>query len=228
MRVSFVTGVSRGLGAALLDELFAAGDRVVGIGRSFTDEQRALPADRVLLREADLARPETLPEQAELSELLAGAESARLIHNAAVVTPIGAVGDLSATELATAVTVNLTAPMVLTNAFLGALPATTPATILFISSGAAHRIVDGWATYGATKRGGEEFFQAVAAQVAGRPVRVANANPGVMDTDMQAAIRAAASGDHWFPDQARFLDLHARGELPDPAQVARRLLDEHG
>jgi benzil reductase ((S)-benzoin forming) len=230
-QTSVITGISRGLGAALFAELRRRGDRVIGIGRSFSEQQRALARtepDRVMLREADLANPATLPGQDDLASLLAGAGVAALVHNAAVVEPIGAVGDLPPDRLATAVAVNLTAPMVLTNAFLAALPAGSTATILFLSSGAAHRLVGGWAAYGATKRGGEAFFEAVAAQVAGAGlIRVANASPGVMDTGMQAAIRDAAAGPAWFPDRDRFVALHADGELPDPATIARKLVAEY-
>jgi benzil reductase ((S)-benzoin forming) len=232
---SLITGISRGLGAALFDELRQRGHRVVGIGRSFSAEQRRLARaepDRVMLLEADLAEPTTLPESDTLAGLLADASTASLLLNAAVVEPIGAVGDLPPGPLARAVTINLTAPMVLTNAFLAAvgaaLPTTSTVTILFLSSGAAHRLVEGWAAYGATKRGGEAFFEAVAAQVGDDDrIRVTSANPGVMDTGMQAEIRQAAAGPAWFPDRDQFVTLHAEGRLPDPATVARRLVADH-
>lgn len=232
MRISIVTGVSRGLGAALFDQLHTRGDRVVGIGRSFTAAQHTLAAaepERVVLHQADLAVPDSLPSGAELESLLAGGEHAALIHNAAMVQPIGAVGALPARALADAVAVNLTAPMLLTNAFLAALPATMPATILFLSSGAAHRRIDGWATYSSTKRAGESFFEAVAAQLADRSpaITVTSTNPGPMDTGMQASIRRSAEADSWFPGGRQFVGFHERGELPDPAQVAQRLIAEH-
>lgn len=227
MRVSLITGVSRGLGAALCDQLYAAGDCVVGIGRSFTAAQREQAGERLVLRQAELSHPETLPAQTELAGLLAGATTAALIHNAAVVTPIGALGALPPAEVSSAVAVNLTAPMLLTNAFLGALPPELPATVLFVSSGAAHRPVAGWSVYGASKRGGEAFFEAVAEQVGDRPVTVASVNPGVMDTGMQQAIREVAAGDDWFPEGDRFLSLHDHGDLPDPANVAAALIAEY-
>jgi NAD(P)-dependent dehydrogenase (short-subunit alcohol dehydrogenase family) len=106
-----------------------------------------------------------------------------------------------------------------------------PATVLFLSSGAAHGVIGGWAVYGATKRGGEAFFEALAEQVraAGRgaPVRVASVNPGVMDTGMQASIRDSAAGSGYFPEADRFLRLHRAGDLADPATVARHLVSAH-
>ena len=231
VRTTILTGVSRGLGAALFDRLDAAGDRLIGLGRRFTSAQQQRAAsdpERVMLRRADLAQPTTLPAAAERVEALAGTDHAVLIHHAAVVGPIGAVGSLPPEPLADAVTVNLTAPMLLTNAFLAAVPAEAAATVLFISSGAAHRIIGGWSVYSATKRGGEMFVEAVAAQLARRPrTRVTSVNPGVMDTDMQAALRDAAREGVWFPDADRYLALHEQGQLPHPDQVAARIIEEH-
>ncbi|HEY8473945.1 MAG TPA: SDR family NAD(P)-dependent oxidoreductase [Natronosporangium sp.] len=225
VRVSIITGVSRGLGAELMAQLSARGDRVVGIGR---DPTRLTVPERVQLHEADLARPETLPAPDQFADWLAGASCAALVHNAATVEPIGAVGALPPDQVATAVTVNLTAPMLLTNAFLAALPADLPATILFISSRAAKSPIEGWSVYGATKRAGEVFFDALAGQLAGRRrVSVAIAQPGVMDTGMQATIRRAAAAGAWFPDADRFLAMHERGELPSPAEVAAGIIAEH-
>jgi benzil reductase ((S)-benzoin forming) len=226
VRVSIITGVSRGLGAELMAQLLARGDRVIGIGRA--PERLATP-DRVVLREADLADPGTMPDRAEFGEWLAGASAATLIHNAATVEPIGAVGELSPNQLAAAVTVNLTAPMLLTNAFLAALPADLPATILFVSSRAAQAPIEGWSVYGATKRAGEVFFEALAGQLAGcGRVTVAIAQPGVMDTGMQSTIRRVAdTGGGWFPDAGRFMRMHERGELPAPAEVAAGIIAEH-
>lgn len=229
VRVSIITGVSRGLGAELMAQLAGRGDRVVGIGR---DPGRLTTPERVVLREADLADLDTLPDPAELGGWLAGASAAALIHNAATVEPIGAVGELSPDQLLAAVAVNLTAPMLLTNAFLAARPADLPATILFVSSRAAHVPIPGWSVYGATKRAGEVFFGALASQLAGQVagrgrVTVAVAQPGMMDTGMQSTIRRVAAGDGWFPDAGRFLRAHQRGELPAPAEVAADIIAAH-
>lgn len=226
MRTVVLTGVSRGLGAALFDQLALRGDRILALGRSFTGAQRALATaepDRIRLRAAELAALE-MPSAGELAAALNGADHAVLVHNAAAIEPIGAVGELPPERIAAAVTVNLTAPMLLTNAFLAALPDTARATVLFVSSGAAKRVVEGWSVYCATKAGGEMFFDALARQ--DDRLTVANVNPGVMDTGMQATIRDAA-GHAYFPDADRFLGLHRRGALADPAEVAAKIIEAH-
>lgn len=226
MRTVFVTGVSRGLGAALFEQLLAAGDRVVGIGRGFTGAQDDLalqePA-RVALLTADLSDPGTVPSPERLRAAFAPDGPVVLIHNAGTVAPVGPVGALPAAELAASITVNLTAPMLLTNAFLAAADGRA-ATVLLISSGAAGRTIENWSAYSAAKRGGEFFMEIVAAENAHRepPLTVASVNPGVMDTGMQAALRDAA-----FPTRDRYVELHERGELPAPATVAARIIDEH-
>jgi benzil reductase ((S)-benzoin forming) len=233
-----ITGVSRGLGSAFFDEIVAGGDRVLAIGRRFTDAQyareRAEP-QRVRLRPTDLSYPASLPSAAELASFVHGASEVVLIHNAATVRPVGAIGTLPDDQITYAAAVNFTSPIILTNALLGtgvirptgegAGAAAVPLTVLFISSGAAHRSVGGWSVYTATKRGAEAFFDSLKAQHPedGR-VRVINVNPGVMDTSMQEQLREYANSGTYFPDRDRYLGLHASGQLPHPLEIARKIL----
>jgi benzil reductase ((S)-benzoin forming) len=126
---------------------------------------------------------------------------------------------LDPADIARTVALNLTAPMLLTNAFLAALPRGRGAHVLFVSSGAAHRVIDGWGVYSATKRGVEMFIEVLDAQPG---VRAASVDPGVMDTGMQASIRAAD-----FGERDHYVRRYRRGELADPAAVARRIVEEH-
>ncbi len=203
-----ITGVSRGLGRALAERALEDPHTwVLGIGRSGFEHER------LRLRACDLSRPEGLPGADELRPLLEGAEEVVLIHNAAVVEPIGPIGELDSAAVIDAVNVNFTSPMLLTNELVKAL-GRYPEKTLYISSGAANRVIDGWSAYSATKRGCEEFF----AHLAQRAL-VEIVNPGVMDTGMQVAVRAAT-----FEGQERFHALHERGELPDPATIAAKII----
>lgn len=149
------------------------------------------------------------------------------MHNAAVVAPIGAVGTLPGLQLAESVAVNLTAPMMLTDAFLGADPG-GQLNVLFISSAAAHQVVAGWSAYCSTKAGAEMFFAVLAEQYADQPrVRVASVNPGQMDTGMQTDIRAYHASGTYFPDSARFQDAYEQHRLADPGEVAQRIIEDY-
>jgi len=231
MSAVVITGVSRGLGAALFDAFNARGDRILGVGRHFTEQQRDMRDERPLdisLHTTDLEDPRWLPDVETLRPFLRGTTEAVLIHNAAVVEPIGAVGTLQEQSVLTSVAVNFTAPILITNAFLRAAPDDARLRILYISSSAAYKVVDGWALYCATKAGGEMFFNVLASQVNGDGrVTVANVDPGQMDTGMQADIRRVAASRAYFPGQQSWLDAHTEGRLADPATVAERILKEH-
>ncbi len=243
MRSAVITGVSRGLGAALFDELNAADDRILALGRTFTDAQRAAARAeprRIQLRPTDLADPASLPDAAELAAFLAdpGTTEVLLVHNAATFEPFAPIGALDPGDVVTAVALNLTAAILLTNALFAGDPippdatevrASGPAvTVVFISSAAAHRVSGGRSVYSSTKRAGETFFASLKEERAhDKRVRVVIVDPGIMDTDMQAVVRRHARGDAYFPGRERFIDRYERGELPAPADVARKIMTEH-
>lgn len=219
MRHVVITGTTRGLGEALVDEVLALPDtRVLALSRDFTARQKADP--RITTRRCDLSEAATLPGAAEFADFLQTATVGVLVHNAAVVEPVGAIGNLSGDQLARAVTVNLAAPVLLTNSFLAGLPAGRAARVLFVSTGAAHLVTRNWAAYSATKRGAEEFFTHLAGE---RPdIIVATVYPGVLDTGMQETLRRSD-----FPDRQRFVDRYEQGELRPARDVAAKIVAEH-
>jgi benzil reductase ((S)-benzoin forming) len=232
MRAVVLTGVSRGLGAALFERLQHRDERIFAIGRRFTPEQiaaREAAPHRITLFTADLADATALPAVAAIGDFVADASEAVLLHNAAVVGPIGAVGELSPDAAATHIAVNFSTPILLTNAFLAAAPPDVPVRVIFISSGAARRAQGGWSLYCATKAGAEMFFDATALQLQTRPggATVVSFNPGQMDTGMQADLRRAAADGVYFPEADHYLERHAKGQQSDPGEIADRLLKEH-
>lgn len=215
----FVTGASSGIGRALVRAVpFPA--RVVGISR------RAPPPGAVHVA-ADLADPEGWSVAARCfeDELAAFAGShAVLWHCAGTLEPVGFAGEVDPKAYRRAVLLDTAAPLVLGDAFLRALRGRTPrADLVLISSGAAIRVYEGWSAYGAGKAALDHWVRTVGAEQERRGgcCRVLAVAPGVVATPMQERLRASAPSD--FPALGRFRDLHARGELLDPAEVARRL-----
>jgi len=219
---AIVTGHSKGLGAALTVELLARGARVLGLSRS-----AAAPAEGLEQVAADLADPQTVAGLAAPDSVLwrfltaSGGGPLLLINNAGMVEPVGPLGSLPPEVAARAVALNVTAPLLLSDAFAAATEGAADRRILHISSGAARKPYAGWSVYGATKAALDHHARAVAEDA--RPgLRIASVAPGVVDTDMQATLRALPEGV--FVHQQRFVGLKARGELLSPAQSAARLV----
>jgi NAD(P)-dependent dehydrogenase (short-subunit alcohol dehydrogenase family) len=68
----------------------------------------------------------------------------------------------------------------------------------------------------------DEAHRAKTAGDKSRAARIVSLAPGVIDTDMQAQLRAVGSAG--FPDKAHFEQLHAQGQLVSAEETARRVL----
>ncbi|GCE45411.1 benzil reductase ((S)-benzoin forming) [Thermosporothrix hazakensis] len=225
MRTVIITGISGGLGKALFDRLAQEQDvRLLGIGRHFLPDQ----VQRATLWQHDLSRVEDVPKREAFACFLLEhpCDEVVFLHNAGMVEPLGPVGQLDSAQMVSAVHLNLLAPMLLTNEFLAAVSGLdVRVKLLFISSGAAKRVIEGWSVYCATKAGGEQFFDVLAAQYKqDERYLIASVNPGVMDTNMQRVIRSGVD----FPEKERYVRLKEEGQLPAPDAVAERIVQEYG
>lgn len=213
-----VTGTSRGLGEALARQARAAGHTVIGISRHGDEAAHAQALDLARLA----AVPDTL-RRALAAQPLADFERIVLVNNAAVLGPIGT--RCSPAEVEAHLAINLGAPILLCRAFIDAvadLP--MPRRIVNVSSGASTTAFRGWSLYCASKAGLDHFGRCLVAEQASaaHPIDVLGFSPGVVDTGMQAQIRAADPAD--FPGVERFQSLQASGGLAHPDTVAAVML----
>lgn len=218
MKKVIVTGHTRGLGAAIAAELQARGLAVLGLARG----RSALAG--IEQAEVDMADPAALQAWLAgpaLRDFLAGADAAYLVNNAGVVTPVGPLAAQEPAAVLQAVMLNVGAPLALAAAFVQAAPEATR-RILHISSGAGRNAYPGWAVYCATKAALDQHARAVQLDGDARVLAVSLA-PGVIDTDMQAAIRATPDAN--FPLRERFVELKDSGGLTSPEDCARKLAD---
>jgi len=226
-----VTGASRGLGAAMFERLAVPGHVVLGIARRHDPAQAERARSRGARVEqwnADLAAPAVIAER--LQTWLSGFDPAQfdgatLINNAAVLTRIGALEAGDPAEIATALRVGLEAPLLLAAAFLRATAQWRGRRrILNISSGLGRRAMAGQVPYCAVKAGLDHASRAMALDQAQQPngAKVVSLAPGVIDTDMQVALRSADSAG--FPDKAMFVGLKESGQLASSDDAAARVL----
>ena len=209
-RKAIVTGISRGLGAEIGAELERRGFEVLGISRSAGEA-------------VDLADPSALTSWlagGTLRDFLADADDIVLVNNAGLLGPATLAGEQDAEATIAAVNVNVTAPILLTNAVLRDRPDALPVRVAHISSGAGRRPLEGWSVYCATKAAVDHHAQTVAAeQLPG--VRIAAIAPGVVDTDMQAEIR----GSQDFPAREEFVAMKDEGRLSTAAEAGAGVVD---
>jgi NAD(P)-dependent dehydrogenase (short-subunit alcohol dehydrogenase family) len=229
-RSVILTGASRGLGAALFHALHRDGARLLALARTFTTHQRRLAAtdpDMVTLRSTDLRDVRHLPSPAELTAFLEPCgpdDEIVLVHNAATIEPLGLVGAISQQAMVDTAQVNLVAPMLLTNAFLSAVPSQlNRPRVVYVGSSAARRPYPGWAAYCATKAGAEVFMRCVG-EAASRRCVVDVIDPGAMETQMQQTIRDSGVG---LPGHQRFLHRHQLGQIAEASDVASRIVAQH-
>jgi benzil reductase ((S)-benzoin forming) len=226
-----LTGASRGLGAAMAEQLLAPGHRLLCLSRNTSEPLAAKARQLSAVCEqwpVDLADPvgAAARVQAWLQQMPAGSvATATLINNAAALTQVCPVDECGDAELSTALRTSLEAPLLLTAAFLRATrPWNVPRRVLNISSGLGRRAMAGSAGYCAAKAGMDHFSRAVALDEAarGRGARIVSLAPGVIDTDMQVQLRTADPAG--FPEQGNFVKLKEGGLLSSPQDAAARVL----
>jgi len=221
-QAAVVTGVSRGLGAALASELLERGFTVVGIGRA---SNPALTGERYVFVQFDLA--DTARIDAVLGPALEALKdrqpaSVCLVNNAATVDVVGTLGRLVASEIASALAVNLAAPVALANLFCRVfVDADLPWRVINVSSGAAQTALPGEAVYCVAKAGIEMLTLALAADQQAPNFRAITVRPGVMDTDMQ--LHARSQPPDVLPSVELFKDFHRERRLVAPAVVAAKI-----
>lgn len=225
MRIkAIVTGHTRGLGSAIATVLLNRHIPVLGLARhSHVDLSERYPE---LLSEyaIDLTESSRLQEwlsDGGLEAWVRDAQMVALINNAGTLQPIGPLGTQNSSCIAAAVALNVSTPLMLANAVVAVSGTAEERRVLHVSSGAARNAYSGWSVYCATKAALDRHAQSVAMEDTKR-LRVCSLAPGVVDTGMQAEIRAMA--EDVFPMRKRFVSLKDSGSLWSPEDCAERLV----
>ncbi len=224
---AIVTGHSRGLGAAIAAELLARGVAVLGLARSGNAALAAAYPQLLVEQALDLADGAAVagwldggPGHFPWRDFAATADTLLLVNNAGMLQPVGPLAAQAPGDVLRAVALNVGLPLALSGA-VAAVRAGRPLRVVHVSSGAARSAYAGWSVYGATKAALDQHARAVLLD--GSPgVKICSLAPGVIDTDMQAEIRAGAAG--LFPAIERFKGLKADGNLSTPTAAATRLV----
>ena len=218
MAAYIITGASKGIGLALTKVLAERGHEVFGIARSVPENwpgKKFFPFD--LLDSAGI--PDLVKNI--FGHISAECSTVALINNAGTVVPIGFAGNNEAADISKSVSLNLTAPMVLSGAFIKeAAELPVQKRIVNISSGAGRKAYAGWSAYCAGKAGLDHFSLCVEQEY--KDVKVISIAPGIIDTDMQGIIRQSSESD--FPLIENFKEYKKQGLLSTPEDTAEGLM----
>jgi benzil reductase ((S)-benzoin forming) len=219
-----VTGHSRGLGAAIAEQLLKSRRvSVMGIARK---RHPGLSGTGQLVEvQLDLSDSVALAHWLDgetLRRFLAGSRTTLLINNAGLLQPIGPLQLQDVATVGRAVGVNVAAALMLSAAFVQTSTHATDRRILHVSSAAGHKAYQGWAIYCATKAALDHHARCVVLD-ATPGLRIASVAPGLVDTHMQDEIRATSLEK--FPERPRFEEFKERGDLRPPREVAAKLVD---
>lgn len=213
VQVAVVTGASRGLGEGLTRAFVARGIRVATLARH-------RPVAGELRAEVDVA--DRAAVHAFADHVVASLGPIDLwVSNAGLLDPILPVRDLDPADFQRVLGVNLVGAFHCAQAYLAHRRPLGSGCLVTISSGASQRGYPAWSAYCASKAGVDRLMECIALE---EPwLRAHAVAPGIVDTDMQATIRATPA--EIFPPVERFRRLAEDGAFNSPEWVAEHLLD---
>jgi benzil reductase ((S)-benzoin forming) len=214
-----LTGHSQGLGKALLDwYLQQENFEIIGISRTLLK----LQSPKLKELSIDLSNLEELENHLDSIFPSGNFDKIILINNAGSIGEIKPVGHLDPKELQMLYNLNMLAPAVLINAFVSRYSQSKARRIVCnISSGAAHKPMQGWSGYCSSKASLAMFTEVCEKENENSGVRFFSLAPGIIDTAMQSKIREASKED--FPEIARFKNYKAEGKLSSGDDVAQKI-----
>lgn len=219
-KLFFITGSSKGIGKGLAEYALQDGNtQVIGLSRTHSIEHSNYRGISI-----DLSDVKNLEKEAEgLLSAEKDFDSIVLINNAGTLGDVKHLGNIDPTSITHLINLNVTAPILLMNAFMKVYgDFKGEKTIINISSGAGKNAVDGWSGYCASKAALD-----MATEVAAKEnnldmggFRIHAIAPGVVDTEMQTQIRSTSQQD--FSGVDRFKSLKEDQQLSSEKEVAAK------
>ncbi len=211
-RVVLVTGGSRGIGLACARRFQAEGDRVAVTFRTAPpgDLGRGAATHPLLPVACDVTDPQAV--EAAFATVEAEIGNVEVLVCSAGVTDDGLVLRMSEERWARVIETDLTACYRATKRALGPMLKARSGRIILISSVVAYLGNAGQANYAAAKAGQIGFARAVAREVASRSVTVNVVAPGMVATDMLAALSPEKT--------AELASRVPLGRIADPDEIA--------
>jgi len=216
-----VTGSSKGLGQALVEQLIQSDENlVVGISRSIVDEK-----DNFRPVKLDLADIDLLISQMDNIFATGDFQHVFLINNAGWIGEIAPLGNLDPMGIQEIQAINVIAPSLLMNEFVKRYHHLEGKKVVVnISSGAAAKAIDGWSGYCSSKAALNQLSLVAEeeSKLKGLGIKYYALSPGIIDTPMQEEIRSVAKEN--FSNIEKFKSYKSQNQLSTPEEVAGKVI----
>jgi benzil reductase ((S)-benzoin forming) len=218
MNYFFVTGSSRGLGKAIVEDLLKnSNNKVFGLSRQNSISHYQFSFIKIDLSDSNRLNLFQFPELNSVNQLV-------LINNAGTIGQIKPTGKKDSEEIIKTYLLNTIAPSILSNQFIKQYQnLDSQKIILNISSGAGRHTINSWAEYCASKAALDMYSKVLAEEQQKQkyPFKLFSVAPGIIDTDMQSDIRSAKKED--FEQLEFFRHLKTTNSLSQPKEIAKAI-----
>ena len=226
MTIYIISGVSKGLGYALAENLLKSeheNTKVMGLSRNMPDFVIRFPKYFDWVK-TDFKNPEEISINLELALKKYSPTKIVYISNAGDINPINKIGEIACKEMIDSLSVNIISPANCVNYLLNQYANIEQLLIINISSGAANKSIKGWSLYSSAKAYMKTYFDVLEAETKDTTydrIIVKQIDPGVMDTDMQENIRNANVSSEQLN---RLKNLYENNNLKQPKDVAEMII----
>ncbi|MBD5540926.1 MAG: SDR family NAD(P)-dependent oxidoreductase [Lachnospiraceae bacterium] len=224
MKKILLTGATGGLGRCIANEVIE--EKIGNLVCIYRNQEKF---DKIFQENSHKIEKYHLAQEDDFSELIKMIDANKndciiLILNAFSILPIKRIGSLSKNEILQSVCGNVIQNFLLVNKVIEYCQKNSISLrIINIDSGAADFPLTGWGNYCASKAFINSMLSVIALE--NPDYQIVSFDPGVMDTDMQSAIRAV---DREIFDQVEtFIGYKTDGRLNTPYDVAKQIKERY-
>ena len=223
-RTALVTGGGRGIGRATCIALARRGARVVVVARSENEIEDVASEIQSAGGQAEAIACDISDEPSvkQLADTAAGVDI--LINNAGAVHPIAPIVSVDFSDWRRNIGVNLDGVFLTCRYLVPGMVERRWGRVVNVTAGAVKGNQTAWGAYSAAKGAVEVLTKVLAREVGDKGVHANVVRPGIVDTDMQRAIRDTDEREFGRENLERFRGYKERGLLRNPEDPARLIL----
>jgi NAD(P)-dependent dehydrogenase (short-subunit alcohol dehydrogenase family) len=224
----FITGIGRGLGRSIAEDVLRRGGRVAGTVRNLApaDELKKRFPDQLWIGQLDLSDFANIGTAFQAAVARFGRVNA-VVSNAGY-SVLGAAEELQSDAIRRIVDANLLGSIELARVAIAHMRAVGGGRLVQISSGAGQAGFPGLSVYCATKWGIEGFFEALAPEIAAFGIQTTLVEPGAIRTGFADSGVLSPELDAYRDGPVGVLRKMATDGYTapgDPAKMARAIVD---